>query len=222
MPTAADCIGTAARAGLRVQASDTALVLKCLEPIWTTKAETASRVRGRIESVLDWAKVRGYRTGENPARWRAHLDILLPARAKVRRVEHHRALPYAELPGFMAALREQAGVAARALEFTILTAARSGETRFARWSEFDLLDKTWTVPAERMKGGRLHRQPLCSRTLVILKGMQADRPAGDVFVFPRNKTGQPLHDPPFRGLLQRMGRGRGDRKVHGRLSSFSD
>jgi integrase len=207
---------------LPVSAVDTALVLKVLEPIWTTKPETASRLRGRIEAILDWAKVRGYRTGENPARWRAHLDHLLPARAKVRRVEHHRALPYAELPGFMAALREQAGVAARALEFTILTAARSGETRFARWSEFDLLDKTWTVPAERMKGGRLHRQPLCSRTLVILKGMQADRRAGDGFVFPRNKTGQPLPDPPFRGLLQRMGRGRGDLTVHGFRSSFRD
>jgi integrase len=207
---------------LPVSAVDTALVLKVLEPIWTTKPETASRLRGRIEGILDWAKVRGYRTGENPARWRAHLDHLLPARAKVRRVEHHRALPYAELPGFMAALREQAGVAARALEFTILTAARSGETRFARWSEFDLLDKTWTVPAERMKGGRLHRQPLCSRTLVILKGMQADRRAGDGFVFPRNETGQPLPDPPFRGLLQRMGRGRGDLTVHGFRSSFRD
>jgi integrase len=113
---------------LPVQAIDTALVLKVLEPIWAAKPETANRVRGRIESILDWAKVRGYREGENPARWRGHLDKLLPARSKVRKVEHHAALPYAELPGFLAALREHQGIVARALEFTILTAARTGET----------------------------------------------------------------------------------------------
>ena len=123
---------------LPVQAVDTGLVLKVLEPIWTTKPETASRVRGRIESILDFAKVRGYRDGENPARWRGHLDKLLPARSKVRQVEHHAALPYAELPGFLVALREQEGIAARALEFAILTAARTGEVIGARWSEIDL------------------------------------------------------------------------------------
>src|SRR5262245_14678488 len=136
--------------GLSVHAIDTTLVLKVLEPIWTTKAETAGRVRGRMESVLDWAKARGYRAGENPARWRGHLDKLLPVRSKVRRVEHHAALPYAELPGFLVSLREQEGIAARALEFAILTAARTGSAIGARWSEMDLLDNTWTLPATRM------------------------------------------------------------------------
>ena len=120
---------------LSVQSIDTALVLKVLEPIWTAKPETAGRVRGRIESILDWAKAREYRQGENPARWRGHLDKLLPARGKVRQVQHHAALSYAELPGFMIELREQEGIAAHALEFTILTAARTGETIFARWSD---------------------------------------------------------------------------------------
>ena len=133
--------------GLSVQAIDTALVLKVLEPIWTVKPETAGRVRGRIESILDWARVGGYRAGENPARWRGHLDQLLPARSKVRRVEHHAALPYAVLPGFLVSLREQEGIAARALEFLILTAARTGEVIGARWNEIDLEEKIWIVPA---------------------------------------------------------------------------
>src|SRR5262249_9113650 len=136
---------------------DAALVLKVLEPIWTVKPETAARLRGRIEAVLDWAKVRGYRAGENPARWRGHLDKLLPARGKVRKVKHHAALAYSDLAAFLVKLREQEGIAARALEFAILTAARTGETIRARWSELDLLEKTWTVPAERMKAGREHR-----------------------------------------------------------------
>jgi hypothetical protein len=139
---------------LPVQAIDTALILKVLEPIWPKKPETASRLRGRVESILDFAKVRDYRDGENPARWRGHLDQLLPARSKVREVEHHAALPYAELPGFLVALRKQEGIAARALEFLILTAARTGETIGAHWNEIDLLDKTWTVPAARMKAHR--------------------------------------------------------------------
>src|SRR5262249_31294270 len=134
---------------LSVQAIDTTLVMKVIEPLWQTRTETASRLRGRIEVVLDWAKVRGYRNGaEKPARWRGHLDHLLPARSKVQRVEHHAALPYAELPGFMAALREREGVAARALEFVILTAGRAGEVLGARWSEINLADATWVVSAE--------------------------------------------------------------------------
>jgi integrase len=149
-------------------------------------------VRGRIESVLDWAKARGYRTGENPARWRGHLDKLLPARGKVRRVEHHAALPYAELPGFLVALREQEGIAARALEFLVLTAARMGETIGARWTEFDLLDKIWTVTAERMKAGREHRVPLSARALAILQEMQAHRHGDDGFIFAGSKPGKPL------------------------------
>ena len=206
--------------GLSVQAIDTALVLKVLEPIWTTKPETAGRVRGRIESILDWAKVRGYRAGENPARWRGHLDKLLPARSKVRRVEHHAALPYAELPGFLVSLREQEGIAARALEFAILTAARTGEVIGARWSEIDLLEKTWTVPAARMKAGREHRVPLSARALAILEEMQPHRHAEDGFVFPGAKLGRPLSNMAFLMLLRRMGRD--DLTAHGFRSSFRD
>jgi len=206
--------------GLSVQAIDTALMLKVLEPIWTTKPETAGRVRGRIESILDWAKVRGYRAGENPARWRGRLDKLLPARSKVRRVEHHAALPYVELPGFLVSLREQEGIGARALEFAILTAARTGEVIGARWGEIDLLDKTWTLPATRMKAGKEHRVPLSARTLAILKEMQAHRHADDAFVFPGAKPGRSLSNMAFLMLLRRMGRS--DVTAHGFRSSFRD
>jgi integrase len=203
---------------LSVQAIDTTLVFKVLEPIWTTKPETAGRVRGRIEAILDWAKVRGFRTGENPARWRGHLDKLLPARGKVRKVEHHAALPYAELPDFLVALREQEGIAARALEFTILTAARTGETIGARWNEIDLLDKTWTVPARRMKVGREHRVPLSDRALAILEEMQGHRCADDGFVFPGGKVGKPLSNMAFLMLLRRMERD--DLTAHGFRATF--
>jgi integrase len=203
-----------------VQAIDTALVLKVLEPIWTTKPDTASRLRGRIEVVLDWAKARGYRQDENPARWRGHLDKLLPARSKVRRVEHHAALPYRELPGFLIGLREQEGISARALEFTILTAARTGETIFAQWSEFDLLDKAWTIPAARMKAGREHRVPLSARALAVLEEMQAHRHTDGGFVFPGGKLGTPLSSNAFLRLLRRMGHG--DLTTHGFRSSFRD
>jgi integrase len=176
---------------LPVQAIDTQLVLKVLQQhveakrgqpageFCQARPETSSRLRGRIEAVLDWAKVRGYRAGENPARWRGHLDHLLPARSKVRRVEHHAALPYAELPGFLVELRKHEGIAARALEFTILTAARKGEVIGMRWSEIDLAEKVWTVPAQRMKSGREHRCPLSARVFVILQEMQALRPVAD-------------------------------------------
>jgi integrase len=203
---------------LPVQAIDTTLVLKILEPIWTAKPETAGRVRGRIESILDWAKAREYRQGENPARWRGHLDKLLPARGKVRKVEHHAALPYTELPDFLVALREQEGIAARALEFTILTAARTGETIGARWSEFDLLDKTWTVPAERMKAGKAHRVPLSARALGILEEMQVHRHVDDGFVFPGGKPGKPLSNMAFLMLLRRMERD--DLTAHGFRATF--
>ncbi|MFZ3227874.1 MAG: integrase arm-type DNA-binding domain-containing protein [Xanthobacteraceae bacterium] len=148
---------------------DTTLVMKVIEPLWSEKPETASRLRGRIESVLDWATVRGYRQGENPARWRGHLDQLLPARAKVRKVKHHNALPYTELPAFLVKLREQEGVAARALEFTVLTAARTGETIGAKLSEIDKKTKLWTVPAERMKAGKDHRVPLAAELEIVLR-----------------------------------------------------
>jgi len=207
---------------LPVQAIDMTLVLKVIEPIWTTKPETAGRLRGRIESILDWARVRGYCEGENPARWRGHLDKALPARSKVRKVEHHAALPYAAQPGFLFSLREQEGIATSALEFTILTAARTGQTLGARWSEIDLLDKIWTVPAGRMKAGRDHRVPLSVRALAILGEMQALRhaSAADAFVFPGGKHGKPLSNMAFLMLLRRMGRD--DLTAHGFRSTFRD
>jgi integrase len=205
---------------LSVQTIDTGLVLKVLEPIWATKPETAGRLRGRLENILDFAKVRGDRDGENPARWRGHLDKLLPARSKVRAVEHHAALPYAELPAFLASLREQEGIAARALEFLILTAARTGETIGARWSEIDLLDKTWTVPAGRMKAHREHRVPLSARALAVLDKIQTAQKgdADDAFVFPGGKPGAPLSNMAFLMLLRRMGRG--DLTAHGFRATF--
>jgi len=205
---------------LPVQAVDTGLVLKVLEPIWTAKPETASRLRGRLESILDYAKVREWRDGENPARWRGHLAKLLPARCKVRAIEHHAALPYGGLPAFLAALREQEGIAARALEFLILTAARTGEVIGAQWSEIDLLDKTWTVPASRMKARREHRVPLSVRSLAILGEMQAARrgDAGDVFVFPGGRAAASLSNMAFLMLLRRMGRG--DLTAHGFRATF--
>ena len=154
-----------------VAAIDAALVLRAIEPIWATKPEMASRVRGRIERILDWAKVRGYREGENPARWRGHLNHLLPARSRVRKVKHHTALPYTEAPAFLASLQKREGIAARALEFAILTAARSGEVLGARWQEFDLNAAIWIVPAARMKARQAHRVPLAPRALKIIKDM---------------------------------------------------
>jgi hypothetical protein len=141
---------------LPVQSIDVALVTKALEPIWQTKTETASRLRGRIETVLDWATAREFRRGDNPARWRGHLDKLLPPRSRVQRVEHHSALPYVEIGAFVAALREQESISALALEFLILTAARTSEVIGAKWDEFDLGPALWTIPAERMKAKREH------------------------------------------------------------------
>jgi integrase len=206
--------------GLPVQSVDTGLVLKILEPIWKAKPETAGRLRGRIESILDYAKVRNYREGENPARWRGHLNKLLPARSKVHRVEHHAALSYAELSDFLARLHEQEGIAARALEFLILTAARTGEVIGARWNEIDLLDKTWTVPDERMKAHREHRVPLSARALAILGEMQAARQddSDEAFVFPGRKSKTPLSNMAFLMLLRRMGRG--DLTGHGFRATF--
>jgi integrase len=200
-----------------VQAIDTALVLKVLEPIWTTKPETAGRVRGRMESVFDWATTRGYRKGENPARWRGHLDNLLPARSKVRAIKHHAALPYGELPEFITALREQEGVAARALEFTILTAARTGETTGASRAEINPAAKVWTIPAARMKAGREHRVPLPPRALTIIDDVVT---TDTKFVFPGGKLGKPLSNMAMTSVLRRMDRG--DITVHGFRSTFRD
>jgi integrase len=156
---------------LAVSAIDTGLVLKVLEPIWPKKPETAVRLRGRIEAVLDWAKVRGFRDGENPARWRGHLDHILPKKSRVASVEHLAALPYSSISAFMAELRVKEGVTARALEFAILTATRSGEILGAQWSEIDVEAKLWTIPANRMKGKKEHRIPLSDRAAEILQGL---------------------------------------------------
>jgi integrase len=203
---------------LPVQAIDVGLVLKALEPIWTAKPETANRVRGRIESVLDWATARGYRQGENPARWRGHLENLLPGKSKVRRVKHHAALPYVEMADFMTQLKEQEGVAARALEFTILTAARTGEVIGATWSEINFDERLWTVPADRMKAGKEHRVPLSDAALAILEQMQAIRQ--DDFIFAGGKARRPISNMAMAMTLRRMGRG--DLTVHGFRSTFRD
>jgi len=191
-----------------------------LQPIWETKPETASRVRGRIEAVLDWAKALGYRHGENPAQWRGHLDNLLPARSKVRKVEHHPALPYTDMGEFLADLHQQDGVGARALEFLILTATRTGEVIGARWEEFDLVAKMWTMPAERMKAGKEHRVPLSERALAIVEEMKAERVNNHPFVFPGGRQGRPLSNMAMLKLLGRMDRG--DLTAHGFRSSFRD
>jgi integrase len=205
---------------LPVQAVDTGLVLKVLEPIWAKKPETASRVRQRIENVLDFSKVRGYREGENPARWRGHLDKLLPARSRVRQVRHLAALPYYDLPLFLANLRKRDAFAARGLEFLILTAARTGEVIGARWSEIDLLDKTWTLPGDRMKAHREHRVPLSARALAILQDMQTARQSGggNAYVFPGPRAGKPLSNMAFLMLLRRMEID--DLTVHGFRATF--
>ena len=202
---------------LSVQLVDVGLVMKSIEPIWATKPETAGRVRGRVERILDWAKVRGYRDGENPARWRGHLDHLLPARGKVRRVQHHAALPYIEVAAFVTALRGRDAIAARALEFAILTAARTSEVLGARWSEVDLDARLWAIPAERMKAGREHRVPLADRAIEILKGMKASKKNDYIFYGDRRAA---LSNMSLLMLLRRMGRN--DITIHGFRSTFRD
>jgi len=201
---------------LPVAAIDTGLVVRVIEPLWTKKPETATRLRGRIESILDWSRVRGYRTGENPARWKGHLDHLLPARNKVQKVEHHAALPYAEIGSFMIELRQVDSVPARALEWMILTATRTSETLNATWSEIDLDDATWTIPAARMKGGKAHRVPLSAAALSLLKGMQEIR-TGD-YVFPGRNDKKPLSNMALLMVLRRMKHG--DLTGHGFRSTF--
>jgi integrase len=196
---------------------DTDRVLRVIQPLWTSKTETASRLRGRIEAVLSWAKARELRTGENPAQWRGHLDQLLPARSKVRRVEHHPALPYRELPAFMSRLRGKDGITPLALEFVILTAARTGEALGARWDEIDLKARMWTVPAERMKAGREHRVPLSPRAIAILNELASFR-VND-FVFPGTKRGKSLSDMALLMLLRDLHPGI---TTHGFRSTFKD
>ncbi|MDB5405628.1 MAG: putative phage integrase [Rhodospirillales bacterium] len=204
---------------LPVQAVDTALVMKVIEPIWESKPETASRVRGRIELVLDWATARGYRQGDNPARWRGHLDKLLPNRSKVRKVVHHPALPYAEIADCMKLLRAQNGTAARALEFLILTAARTGEVIGATWDEIHLNERLWTVPAERIKGGKEHRVPMSSGAMAVLTGLRgAEKEQG--YIFAGGKPGKPLSNMALLAVLKRMKRS--DLTAHGFRSTFRD
>lgn len=204
---------------LPVQAIDVALITKAIEPIWTAKPETASRVRGRIESILDWAAARGYRHGDNPARWRGHFDKLLPQKSKVRRVKHHAALPYTEIGNFMTALRQQDGIAARALDFAILTVGpRTGGVIGARWPEIDRQARLWTVPGERMKGGREFKVPLSDAAMAILADMQQIRQ--NDFIFPGAKPRRPISNMAMLMTLRRMGRG--DLTVHGFRSTFKD
>jgi integrase len=203
---------------LSVAQIDTAHVMKILEPIWQEKAETASRLRGRIESVLDWATVRKYRVGENPARWKGHLDKLLPASSKVRKTEHHPAQPWPKMAEFMTSVAKQEGVAARAIEFVILTAARSGEVRGATWSEVDLDAAIWIVPADRMKSGKEHRVPLTAAAVRILRNVKELVPDNE-FIFP-GMRGTPLSDMSLTAVLRRMDRR--DITVHGFRSSFRD
>lgn len=203
---------------LPVGAVNTGAVLGVLEPIWATKTETASRVRGRVEMILDWATTRGYREGENPARWKGHLENLLPKKSKVRKVRHHAALPYDDMGTFMAALREHEGTSARALEFAILTAARTGEVIGARWDEIDLAKRIWTVPAHRMKAGKEHRVPLSDAALAVLEAMK--KVPDEVYVFPGAKPRRPISNMAFLMLLRRMKRP--DLTGHGFRSTFRD
>lgn len=211
---------------LAVSAVDTGLVVQILDPIWSTKPETASRVRGRIEVVLDAATVRGYRAGPNPAQWKGNLGHILPARSKVRKVAHYAALPFAELPTLMTALHKRPGMAARALEFTILTAARTGETIGATWGEIDLAAKVWIVPAVRMKAGREHRVPLSDAAIAILEqvrpmaAMADGNPNAAAPVFPGARRALPMSKMGMLMLLRRMKRD--DVTAHGFRSSFSD
>jgi integrase len=200
---------TAAINDLAVSAIDTGLVLKVLEPIWTKKPETAVRVRGRIEAVLDWAKVRGFRDGENPARWRGHLDHILPKKSRIASVKHLDALPYSAMSAFMTELRAREGVTARALEFAILTAARSGEILGTQCSEIDVDARLWTIPANRMKAKKEHRIPLSDQAMEILETLPRD--GARVFV----GLGRD-------GMLECLRGLREEGTVHGFRSTFRD
>jgi integrase len=199
-----------------VSTVDTALVLKVLEPIWTEKHETALRLRGRIEKILDWAKARDYRVGENPARWRGHLDKLLANVSRRRRTVHFASMVHAEVPAFFATLGEQDGIAADALAFTILCACRTNETIGARWSEIDLQNRVWAVPGNRMKSGRDFRVPLSPAAVKLLESLPGGE--GDSFVFPGQKRDRPLSNMALAMTLRRMKRD--EVTVHGFRSSF--
>jgi integrase len=203
---------------LPVQDVDQGLVLRVLDPIWREKTETASRLRGRIEKVLDYAASRGLRSGENPARWGGHLAMHLPKRSQVAAVQHHPALPYADLPAFMQGLREAEGIGARCLEFTILTCARTGEAINAEWSEIDIVGRTWTIPAARMKAHKEHRVPLSQAALAVLTSMKES--SESQWVFPGGKRGKSLSNMALSAVLRRMERT--GLTVHGFRSTFRD
>lgn len=208
---------------LPVHSIGTSLTIKILEPIWTKIPETASRVRGRVESMLDWAKVRGFREGENPARWQGHLDHLLPKKSKVARVKHHPAVPYSEIPEFMSELRAREGISARALEFTILTVARTGAVIGAIWDEVDPVGRVWTVPPERTgtkiigEDPKPRRVPLSDRVMEILKDLPREK--GNPQVFIGAATGEPLSNMAMLELLRGM---RPGYVTHGFRSTFKD
>jgi integrase len=200
--------------GLPASDIDTGHVTLILQPIWATKPETASRVRGRIEAILDFASTHGWRSSENPARWKGHLENVLPRRSKVAKVVHHTALPWQQIGAFMQQLEAQEGVAALALRFAIMTAARTGEVIGAIWPEIDMRSALWTVPEDRTKGGREHRVPLSCTALAVLKAAAALRAAGSgEWIFPGGKRGRPLSNMSMLGTLKRMGRG--DLTTHG-------
>ncbi|MDD2177751.1 tyrosine-type recombinase/integrase [Acidovorax sp. D2M1] len=204
---------------LPVNSIDTDLVVKCLQPIWTTKTETAARLRGRIETVLAWATTSKYRQGDNPARWRGHLDTLLAKPSKIAKVEHFSALAYQSVPSFMVELRAKEGLGVKALEFAILTAARSGEVRMATWSEIDIDRKEWVIPAGRMKAGKEHTVPLSKSALDLLRNLP--KLEGCELIFPSaTKENKPLSDMTLTSILRRMGHT--DITVHGFRSSFRD
>ncbi len=205
--------------GRPINTIDTEAVLKVLQPIWQTVPETAARIRGRLENVLDAAKARGLFQGDNPARWKGHLKSILPARQKLTR-GHHAALPYDDLPAFMAELRTKQSLAALALEVTVLCATRSGETLGATWSEFDLVKGVWSIPASRMKAGHEHRVPLSAGALAILSELHGARPTHNEHVFFGNGRGKSLSNMAMTAVLRRMQRT--DITVHGFRSTFRD
>lgn len=203
---------------LSVAEIDLTLIMKVLEPVWHAKPETAKRLRGRLEAVLDWATVRGYRRGDNPARWKGHLDHLLPSISKISKPRHHPALPYKELPAFLVDLTARSGTSARALEFLILTGARTGEVLGITWSEVDLDQQVWTVPASRIKAGKEHRVPLSPRATAIL--LEQQRECDGNFVFPTAGIDKPMSNVALLALLGRMNRE--GITAHGFRSTFRD
>lgn len=202
----------------------TKMIVDLLRPIWVDKAETANRLRGRIQTVLDWAKVQGFHSGDNSAIWQGHLDKILPARSKVSKVVHHSAMPYNDVPAFLKALQLRDGLSIRALEFAILHANRSGEVRLATWKEIDFEKKLWIIPEERMKAGREHRIPLTDQAIAILQTLPAftlnEQDRKDLFIFPSTKKDKPLSDMAFTSILRRMNKGQFTQ--HGFRSTFRD